>query len=121
MHASLTGLPSTETIRRVVSGEVEGTGDHALSSEDVQAFFKVRWNRAVDPLSLEPLRGMGYGAVVVGRKGVVGFDAGRSGAGRSRGGWGLRGRVEAVLGRRCERVRVGGKESVYLRWRDDQE
>ncbi|KAJ3125612.1 Enzyme that catalyzes the fourth step in the histidine pathway [Physocladia obscura] len=47
-HRTVTGLPQVRDVKKVVKGEACGSGDVAMTSDEVLGFFKANWNNFLD-------------------------------------------------------------------------
>ncbi|KAJ3129365.1 hypothetical protein HK101_005238 [Irineochytrium annulatum] len=119
-HRTVTGLPTEEDVRKVVTGEAWGSGELALTERDAVTFLRDIWGGFLDPVSLAPLEapparnGKNKGEFFPGKFMRVEEEDPSAPATRfgiRRESWGLRQRVANVIRRRCD-VKDG-----YLSWR----
>ncbi|RKO88576.1 ClpP/crotonase-like domain-containing protein [Blyttiomyces helicus] len=117
VHRTVTGLPAEEDIRRVVGGEIAGSGNFALTADEVVDWFLSNWGAFLDPTTLgytsnPPPASMGGGKYLDESGGDPSEPHTRREQRRQP--WGVRQRVEAIVDTCCERFGEGG---AYLRWR----
>ncbi|KAI9324224.1 hypothetical protein BDR26DRAFT_882033 [Obelidium mucronatum] len=60
-HRTVTGLPHVEDLEKVVKGEAVGSGDVAMTPDEVKSYFSSNWNNFLDesrnltPISASPV------------------------------------------------------------------
>ncbi|KAJ3180840.1 hypothetical protein HDU85_003925 [Gaertneriomyces sp. JEL0708] len=115
VHRTVTGLPSEEDVRKVVSGETSTSGAFAMTAEEILEWFADHWGSFMNNEILAPLTQIPENA---GGARYMEYIKDPAETGRSRHRrkeiWAVRQRVEGILETRCERIGDGEK---FLRWK----
>ncbi|KAJ3062848.1 hypothetical protein HDU98_001309 [Podochytrium sp. JEL0797] len=133
----VTGLPGVKDVEKVVKGEVAGSGDHAMTHDEVVHYFRENWNTFLDeernltPISASPVENWRIESDQLdpseSGEARIGFpskyydldtvedpsvgDHARYGT-RRKEKWGLRQRIEYLVQTRCKVV-----SDLYLQWK----
>ncbi|KAJ3020898.1 UNVERIFIED_CONTAM: hypothetical protein HDU68_009912 [Siphonaria sp. JEL0065] len=141
-HRTVTGLPHAEDVEKVVKGEAVGSGDVAMTPDEVKSYFSSNWNNFLDelrnltPIGASPVENWrveddpGAGKLsaevaktffpakyydfveTVNDPNLTGIDDRERYNQKRKEKWGLRQRIEYLLEAKCKVV-----EGLYVQWK----
>ncbi|KAI9203061.1 ClpP/crotonase-like domain-containing protein [Polychytrium aggregatum] len=112
-HRTVTGLPSIEDVRIVVTGEVKSVGEFALTRQEVIDWFAKNWGTFLDDDDLDQTSRLPKELTGGAKYFVENWrDPAQTPGERRREMWGVRQRVEDILDRKTTVIGDG-----YLKWK----